>query len=161
MRYSSGMKAAIMRRILPPNEESVPTVSSDTGVSTGTLYHWKKQAAEGMLDLESGELRPSERNPGEKLTLLLESKSVSSEDHGEWLRSRGLHTEHLPLWEQELRELVTEKEKKQRQEIIKLKRRNKEIERELNRKEKALAEMAALLTLKKKADAIWGDDEDD
>ena len=36
------------------------------------------------------------------------------------------------------------------------KQRNKELERELRRKEKALAETAALLTLRKKAAAIWG-----
>ena len=40
-------------------------------------------------------------------------------------------------------------------------RRVRELERELNRKEKALAEAAALLVLKKKAQAIWGDEDDD
>lgn len=160
MRYSSGMKAAIIKRILPPNEESVMEVSRETGVNAGTIYHWKKQASEGMLESGDGDVRPRDRNPGEKLSLILEGRSVSKEDRGEWLRSHGLHTEHLPLWEQELREIVTDKEKKQREEIAELKRKNKELQRELNRKEKALAETAALLTLKKKADAIWGDDED-
>jgi len=61
----------------------------------------------------------------------------------------------------ELREIVTEKEKKQREELAELKRKNKELERELRRKDKALAETAALLALKKRAEAIWGDDEDD
>lgn len=161
MRYSSGMKAAILKRVLPPHEEAVTEVSRETGVNTNTIYYWKKQAVEGMLDLGDGEVRPRDRGPGEKLTLLLESKAISSEDRGEWLRSRGLHTEHLPLWEQELREIVTEKEKKQREELAELKRKNKELQKELNRKDKALAETAALLALKKKAQAIWGDDEDD
>jgi hypothetical protein len=35
------------------------------------------------------------------------------------------------------------------------------LERELRRKDKALAETAALLTLRKKAQAIWGDGEDE
>ena len=161
MHYSSGMKAAILKRILPPNDESVAVVSRECGVSTNTLYNWKKQAVEGRLDLDNSAIRPNDRNPGEKLTLLLESKNLSQEDRGEWLRSRGLHSEHLPQWEQELRDLVTNKEKQQRQEINELKRQKKELQRELDRKEKALAEMAALLTLKKKADAIWGDEEDD
>ena len=161
MRYSSGMKAAIIKRILPPNEESVAAVSRETGVSAATIHYWKKQAAEGMLDLGDGEVRPRDRSPAEKFTLLLESRSIDEEQHGEWLRSHGLHTEHLPLWEQELREIVTEKEKKQREELAELKRKNKELDRELRRKDKALAETAALLALKKKAEAIWGDDEDD
>ena len=119
-------------------------------MSTATIYYWKDQAAEGMLDIGDGEVRSRDRSPGEKLTLLLESKSVKSEHHGEWLRSQGLHTEHLPLWEQELREIVTEKEQKQREELAELKRKNKELHKELNRKDKALAETAALLALKKK-----------
>jgi transposase-like protein len=49
-------------------------VSKETGGSANTLYHWKKQAREGMLDLENVKICPSDRNPGEKLTLLLESK---------------------------------------------------------------------------------------
>lgn len=161
MRYSSGMKAAIIRRILPPNGETISDVSRETGVATATIHYWKKQAAEGMLDLGDGQMRPRDRSPAEKFTLLLESKSVDGELHGEWLRSHGLHTEHLPLWEQELREIVNDKEKKQREELAELRRKNKALEKELNRKNKALAETAALLTLKKKAEAIWGEDEDD
>ncbi len=64
MRYSSGMKAAIIKRILPPNEKSVVQVSQETGVNAGTIYHWKKQAAEGMIGEGDGELRPRDRNPG-------------------------------------------------------------------------------------------------
>lgn len=120
MRYSSGMKAAIIRRILPPNGEPITEVSRETGVATATLYYWKKQAAEGMLDLGDGQMRPRDRSPAEKFTLLLESKSVDGELHGEWLRSHGLHTEHLPLWEQELREIVSDKEKKQQEELAEL-----------------------------------------
>jgi transposase-like protein len=161
MHYSSGMKAAIIKRIIPPDEEAVAVVSRETGISANTLYNWKKQAAEGMLDLDNSAIRPNDRQPGEKLSLLLESKSLSQEERGEWLRSRGLHSEHLPQWEQELRDLVTNKEKQQRQQINDLKKKKRELEKELARKDKALAEMAALMTLKKKADAIWGDEEDD
>lgn len=160
MRYSSGMKAAIVRRVLPPSSESVAAVSRDTGVSTATIYDWKKQAGEGMLDLGDG-VRPRDRSPAEKLSLVLESRTVSADKVGEWLRSRGLHSEHLSLWEQELRETVTEKEKQQRQLVAELKQKNKELEKELARKDKALAETAALLALKKKVQAIWGDGEDD
>lgn len=45
--------------------------------------------------------------------------------------------------------------------VRKLKKKVNDLEKELNRKDKALAETGALLALKKKADAIWGDDEDD
>lgn len=161
MRYSSGMKASILRRVSPPESQAVAAVSRETGVSAATIHQWKKQAATGMLDYGESQLRPSDRSPAEKLNLLLESRSVSEDELGEWLRSRGVHTEHLQVWEQELREVVTEKEKRQRAEIADLRKKNKDLEKELRRKEKALAETAALLTLKKKAEEIWGDDEDD
>ena len=161
MRYSAGMKASILRKVLPPDPQPVAEVSRESGVSAATIHFWKKQAASGKVDLGDSQLRPSDRSAAEKLTLLLESRRLSDDERGEWLRSRGVHSEHLPLWEQELREVVTEKEKKQRDEIAELRKKNKALEKELHRKEKALAETAALLTLKKKADEIWGDDEDD
>lgn len=40
-------------------------------------------------------------------------------------------------------------------------RRVRELERELRRKDKALAEAAALLVLQKKVQALWGDGDDD
>jgi transposase len=40
-------------------------------------------------------------------------------------------------------------------------RRVRELEKELRRKDKALAEAAALLVLQKKVQAIWGDADDD
>jgi transposase-like protein len=161
MKYSSGLKASVVKRVLPPENQSIKEVSQETGIGASTIRYWKKQAETGSLEIGERQLRPSDRSSAEKLTLLLESRSVSKEERGEWLRARGLHSEHLPLWEQELREVVTEREKKQRKEITELKSRNRDLEKELNRKEKALAETAALLALKKKANAIWGENEDD
>jgi transposase len=40
-------------------------------------------------------------------------------------------------------------------------KRAKQLEKELQKKEKALAEAATLLLLRKKAQAIWGDDEEE
>jgi hypothetical protein len=139
------MKAAMLKRVLPPNNETIVSVSQDTGVAKATTSYWKKQAADGILERGDGPLRPSDRSSAEKLTLLLESRGVEMDQHGEWLRSHGLHSEHLPLWEQELRDIVTDKEKKQREELA-----------ELQRKDKALAETAALLALKKSGSDLGG-----
>jgi transposase len=95
-------------------------------------------------------MTPEQRNPGEKLTLLLESKTLDEEHKGEWLRQHGLHSEHLPLWEQELTAVMNDKQSDLSQKNNELKKENKRLQRELERKEKALAEAAVLLTLKKK-----------
>ena len=161
IRYSQGFKESILKKVLPPESRTVAEVSRETGVAAWTIYQWKRAARDGTLVREGGEVRPRDRNPAEKLRLLIEGNTVDEQQRGEWLREHGLHSEHLTLWEQELREIVNDKDQKLQRELADTKRKLKEKERELARKEKALAEMAALLTLKKKANAIWGDDEDD
>jgi transposase-like protein len=75
-----------------------------------------------------------------------------------FLRTKGIHAAVLDEWRQQalagLRGTV---------EASKLQTESKqvrELKRELERKDKALAETAALLVLKKKAQAIWGDEDD-
>jgi transposase-like protein len=130
------------------------------GVTENSLYQWLKKAKDGTLE-KDGDVSPGGRGAKEKLKLLLEGKVIPVEKQGEWLRKNGLHSEHLHQYEQEIRDIVEEKSDKQKEENRQLKNENKELKKELNRKEKALAEMAALLTLKKKANAIWGDGEED
>jgi transposase-like protein len=161
MKYSTAFRANILKKVLPPENRSVLEVSKENGISTQTIYTWLKRAKDGTLEASTDRMRPGDRSIGEKFTLLLEGKSVDREKHGEWLRSQGLHTEHLHQWEQELREAMTDGEKKKQEKIKQLEKEKKELTRELARKEKALAEMAALMTLKKKADNLWGDNEDD
>ena len=79
---------------------------------------------------------------------------------GTWLREKGLHSEHLTLWEQEIKDTLKNEDNALKLENQNLKKKQKELEKELHRKEKALAEMAALMTLKKKADAYWGVEEE-
>lgn len=160
MRYSLSFKENVVKRILLPNNESVRAVAKDIGISENTIYIWIKKMKEGKL-IKDGDVYPSKRQPKEKLRLLLEGKNIPEEKQGEWLRKNGLHSEHLHQFEQELREIVEDKSEKQKEENKQLKYENKELKKELRRKDKALAEMAALLTLKKKANEIWGDDEDD
>lgn len=160
MKYSIAFKENVVRRILPPNNETVKAVAKEIGVSENSIYIWIKKLKEGTLG-KDGDVYPSKRQPKEKLRLLLEGNNIPDENQGEWLRKNGLHSEHLHQFEQELREIVEDKSEKQKEENRQLKSENKELKKELRRKEKALAEMAALLTLKKKANEIWGEDEDD
>jgi hypothetical protein len=90
----------------------------------------------------------------------MEASRLSDEALGAFLRERGLHSEHLTLWDQELREMVTDKEDKRSKETKELKRRVRQLEKELARKDKALAETAALLVLKKKLDTLMEEDGD-
>lgn len=150
MKYSKRIKASVMRKVLPPGDMSVSEVAHEMGVSEQTIYNWKRMAENGTLALDAETISPVALNRIEKFTLLLEGKGRSEETVGTWLREKGLHSEHLNLWEQELQDILKDKDAKYREENARLKKEKRELEKELRRKEKALAEMAALLTLKKK-----------
>lgn len=161
MKYSTGFRNNVLKKVLPPENRSIAEVSKETGVSDQTIRNWLLKLKNDNLNPQEGEVSPEQRSPSEKMSLIFESRSLSSEAKGEWLRKNGIHSEHLILWEQELRDQVNNKASKDKETIKKLKKKNKDLEKELERKEKALAEMAALMVLKKKAEAIWGDEEAD
>lgn len=160
MKYTKRFKESVLKKVLPPENRSVPEVAREMGLSDQTIYNWKKMLEKGDLLLDE-ESSPSSIGRIEKFNLLLEGKTISEEESGKWLREKGLHSEHLNLWEQEFKDILKDKETELRQENTRLKKEKKELEKELRRKEKALAEVAALLTLKKKAAAIWGEREDE
>ena len=160
MKYSKRMKESVLRKVLPPENRSVSDVAIEMGISEQTIYSWKRQAENGTLSME-GTGSPRDTVQLERYNLLLESKSLGEEELGAWLREKGLHSEHLTLWQQEIQDTLSNKDTAIMEENRRLKKEKKELERELRRKEKALAEMAALVTLKKKAEAIWGDKGDE
>ncbi len=130
------------------------------GISEQTIYNWKKQAENGTL-FHDRTGSPVDTGQIERYNLLIESKGYTPDELGTWLREKGIHSEHLTLWEQEIKDTLKNKDNALKLENQKLKKEKKELEKELRRKEKALAEMAALMTLKKKADAYWGAEEDE
>ena len=163
MRYSQGFKHSVLRRVLPPSSEMVASVARDTGVSDQTIRNWLGQYGDGTLkiDTEGFEPNPSQRAAREKFRLLLEGKQLSDEQRGEWLRSHGLHSEHLTLWEQELEGIVMDKQEELRRKNKELEKENRRLKREAQRNEKAMAEALALLTLKKKAEKLFDSDEEE
>ena len=101
--------------------------------------------------------RPQDWTAAEKLEAVLQASALSEEELGGFLRREGLYRAHLERWRQEmLRGLGPKKRSTKTAEG----RRIRELEKELRRKDAALAETAALLVLKKKAQAIWGDEDD-
>ena len=69
---------------------------------------------------------------------------------GPWVREQGLHSQHLQVWEQEVREAVTRSEQAAREELKAAKKKIRAQERELARKEKALAEAAIIIKVQTK-----------
>lgn len=140
---------------------TVEEVARVLGVSSWSLYQWSKRYgnAEGMKQ----QRKPAERSAQEKLKAVIEFEGLQGDKQGEYLRREGLHSEHIAGWKKRM-EAGLERggglSAASRTERVQDKQKIKELEKELQRKDRALAETAALLVLKKKADLIWGSGEE-
>ena len=95
------------------------------------------------------------------LNIVIECGSLSEAAVSERCRSQGLYPYHLKQWKEDFStETSMNTETKKQTETKKLRNEIKELKKDLNRKNKALAETAALLVLQKKVNAIWGNSED-
>lgn len=160
-RYSAQFRNNVVRKLLPPQSKTVGEVAAEFGISTATIYGWKAKMKDGTLQVDDGAQGARHRQLTEKFSLLLESRGLADEELGSWLRENGLHSEHLSVWEQEVREAMTKGEQQAREELREAKKQLKKQQRELDRKEKALAELAAIVTLQKKTELLFRDQQDD
>jgi hypothetical protein len=96
----------------------------------------------------TGKRRSGGVSAEEKTMMLLEFARLPVAETGEWLRKKGLQSEHLKLWESELTTKNDTRELKE--EIRILQTKNIRIEKDLLKKDKALAELSAIVILQKK-----------
>jgi transposase-like protein len=165
MGYSPDRKAAVLKRMLPPNNLPVRRLSQEEGISEATLHKWRAQArGRGQLlpdaDADAG---PEGWASRDKFAAVLETAAMNDADLSEYCRKRGLFAEQIKTWRgacEQANDWDRTSTARMSQATREEKKRIKVLERELARKEKALAETAALLVLRKKASAIWGGDED-
>jgi len=161
-RYSEERKASVMRKLLPPNNRPVAEVSKEEGISEPTLYNWRKQAKERGVPVPGSKKQTDEWSPEAKFAAAVESISLSEIELGEYCRSKGLYPEQIKRWKEACiqgAQLSGEQQHRSQKEAKDAKKRIKDLERELRRKEKALAETAALLVLRKKLNALWEENE--
>jgi len=145
---------------------SAMALSQDVGVSQGTLSRWLREAGsiEAMSKKRSN---PAHQSPREwsiekKIRVVYEAMSLSDDELGEFLRREGLHEVQLQEMRQAVEEALSGGKKRAAKKSRIDAKKIKKLERELVRKEKALAEVTALLVLKKKLDAYYlGDEESD
>lgn len=163
-RYSEARKAAILKKMLPPHNQSVNEVAESEGISQGTLYNWRSQAKQQGTPVPGSGKISDNWSAEAKLAVVIESAAMSESELSEYCREKGLYPEQVRDWKATCLSghlSDAERRKQEREQSKKDKKRIKELERELNRKEKALAEAAALLVLRKKLTALWGEKEDD
>lgn len=173
MPYPDVFKNAMVQKMTGPDAISATALARQVDVPQTTLSKWLRKTGTDpsycfpnnthrntkMTDTGKPR-RPTDWSAEEKLKAVVEAEGLSDEQLGAFLRKNGLHKVHLDRWRVQILEGLGKgpSAKKSRRRDADAKR-IRALEKELNRKEKALAETAALLVLKKKALEIWGDEE--
>ena len=163
MGYSPERKAAVLKRMLPPSNMAIRQLSQEEGISEATLHKWRAAArGKGQLlpDAAGG---PEGWSSRDKFAAVLETAALNEADLAEYCRKRGLYPAQIAAWRsacEQANDWDRASTARLGQATREEKKRVKDLERDLARKDRALAETAALLVLRKKASAIWGDGED-
>lgn len=164
MQYSDELKDALLRRMLPPNNESITKISREEGISEQTLRNWRDKARADGIAAPGIDAAADKWSTQDKFLIVVETASMSETELAEYARKKGLYVEQIKAWKDACMNAnggVAQEAARLNKELKAAERTNKKLQKELDRKEKALAETAALLVLRKKADAIWGDPEDE
>jgi len=157
--YPKELKDSIIAKMLPPQNISVPLLAKETGIPTGTLYTWQHKARGRSVSTNSAGKTPSNE---ERFTIILETASLNEIDLGEYCRQKGIYPEDIKNWKNNfIHDSSVKKSKSQRQQAQQQNKIIQQLSSELRRKDKALAEAAALLILQKKFQALWTESEDE
>ena len=149
--------------MLSPGKMAIRQVSQEEGIAEATLHKRRSQARGTGQLLPDADAGPEGWSSRDKFAAVLETAALNEADLDAYCRKRGLYPAQIGVWRAAC-ELANDGDRastaRMSQATKDEKKWIKELERELARKERALAETAALLVLRKKASAIWGGDED-
>ncbi len=139
-----------MARLLPPESAPLEVVAREIGVSTDTLERWRSEEL-------AKPARERSWTAAARLEAVITTAAMDESARSAWCREHGVYPQQLQEWRDSATQALAEPAEKRAspQQTKEDRRRIKELERELRRKEKALAEAAALLVLSKKVEAIF------
>jgi|TARA_R110000796_G_C14512492_1_gene430018 transposase len=159
--YSPEFKEQTVKKMMPPSNQSVAQLSRETGVSEPTLYAWKKQFQTRGFVVPAKPSSPDRWDARAKLAAVIQTAPMNEAERSTYCREYGLYPEQLEAWKEAFESMDAGGHPADRTQLVAERKKSRALEKELLRKERALAEAAALLTLSKKARAIWGTSEDD
>ena len=156
-KYSEVFIEQAVAKLLSRGKRTVREVALELNVSYYTAKNWMERKSPSKAGTSPGkDKRPQDWNAQEQLLALQETHAFSGEALQAWCRERGLFVHHLTSWKAAF--CAATKTGSGTRELRSLKDENHQLKRELLRKEKALAEAAALLILQKKFRALWEDE---
>ncbi len=152
---SAEQKEAILNQYINSGL-SLRVFADKQGISKSTLYTWSRK----LNSATTSNMHKPPLTAEQRFSVVLETATYSEIELSEYCRKKGLYPEQIKKWKQACISANNDEStlnlKSDRQD----KKRIKELEKELHRKEKALAETAALLVLRKKFNALYESDEE-
>lgn len=156
--YSAAFKEQAMSKVLSRGDRTIRSVADELNLSVFTLKNWMKSKLGREVKAAPGkERRPQDWSAAEQLVALHESHGMEGEALNAWCRHKGVFAHHLVSWREAFCAVGKEQGQGER-ERRSLKEENQRLKQDLLRKDKALAEAAALLILQKKYQALWEDE---
>ncbi|WP_405121373.1 IS3 family transposase [Pseudomonas petroselini] len=158
--YSEERKAALLKMMLPPLSLSASEVARREGCSDMSLHYWRKQAAARGSQLSENKQSPESWSAESKLMAVIESSALSELELSEYCRRNGIFPAQIDGWRKAFIANSTNHSALKKGiagETKEDKNRIRELERELRRKDAALAETVALLVLRKKPQCLLGE----
>ena len=154
-RYGRVFKDKAVARLLPPESAPIETVARELSISVATLARWRADAL-------SSPARARAWTAAARFEAVLVTAALDEAGKNAWCRQHGVYPAELDNWRASATAALAEPEQARAspQATRAAKKRIKELERDLLRKERALAETAALLVLSKKVEAIFHKGED-
>ena len=155
--YPEGFREqAVAKAFGRSGEQTLVSIAEGLNITLGTLRSWMKIASRDPKKLPTKAKRAADFTLAERLLALQESHGLEEESLNAWCRVRGIFAHDLTQWHTEICESTGGAGKREEsEELRQLRQTNQQLQRDLNRKEKALAEAAALLVLQKKYRALW------
>ncbi|MGV8893918.1 MAG: IS3 family transposase [Burkholderiaceae bacterium] len=137
-------------KVFSRGDRTIKSVADDLNVSYHTVKYWMKRKSVAKDSVSATkEKRPQDWTAEEQLVALQESHGLSGEALQAWCRGRGIFAHHLTSWKAAFCAEGKETTSSTR-ELRTLKDENAKLKRDAIRKDRALAEAAALLILQKK-----------
>ena len=156
---------AVEKVLLRDRNTNVREIADSLGVGYSTIQKWVVSSKNNELTeietMNTTEKRPQDWSAAERLNIIIKAAGLNEEELNSLCRVKGIFPHHIDKWKSEFSSDSQSKKTVSSSETKHLKSKVKNLERELRRKEKALAETAALLVLQKKVNELWPQEEDD
>ena len=157
-------ESIVLKAINRNSSTTLKSIAKDNNIGVSSLQRWiyKYKSGQPLSVEHKHNLSTNELSNSEQFNHIVATTNLDDVSLGKYCRENGLYSHQINKWREDLMKPKQEvKSIKDKLELAKLKKENANLKRELRRKDKALAEASALLIMKKKADLIWGEDEED